>query len=79
MRLNMDNKQKKALRELENAFKKCSECSLSFHGIDSGLYVVPYGIYKKHEKKTLVGGYSMICDYLTEVNTYRSYIDSGGF
>lgn len=77
----MDNKQKKALRELEDAFKKCAEVGLSFHGVDSNLYAVPYGIYKKYEKETLEIGYSALgrVDRLERVNTHRSYVDSGGF
>lgn len=75
----MDNKQKKAVRELEKAFKKCNEVGLSFHGVDSELYVVPYRIYKKYEKRTLERGYGAMGDFLTIVDTSRCYIDSGGF
>lgn len=85
----MTDKEKKAIRQLEEAFKNCKEVGISFCGMDGSLLYANKSASKKgkelaDEKRD---SYCFVAEAnkfndikgAGTVNTFGSYIDSGGY
>jgi hypothetical protein len=82
----MNSKQTSALKELEAAFKKCKAAKLAFFGMDGGILAFD----AEYIDSALSRPNSDLCslqsddneefnDRSVNVNTHRTYRDSGGF
>ena len=81
----MNNEQKKAIKSLERAFKKCSDADLCFMGEDGDLICFDsYEFGKAEEKLELEnklygpGNILSVINYSVIIKTHNTYMDSGG-
>ena len=78
----MNYEQTRAIKSLEQAFKKCKKANLAFHGMDGCLLV-----WDATEEKALTCNGESICEQQYKINgnqgnkieTHNTYKDSGGW
>jgi hypothetical protein len=80
----MNRTQEKAIKSLERAFKKCSDCGIVFISNNSDLNGFDYdelneceNMLESEHEEFGVGTICSLIDYVT-VETHRTFIDSGG-
>jgi hypothetical protein len=80
--MTMTKKQKDAIKQLELAFRKCSNARLIFYGLNAELYCCDSRVEKTASTH---GGFPGFIEAINDkdieaiaINTSRSYLESGG-
>lgn len=77
--MELNNEQRKALKGLERAFKKCADLGMCFYGMEDGLITLP----RQETEEEWTGTLKMTGDNIMQegitVKTYNSYKDSGAY